>query len=81
MCFHWPWQVNRKGKTKVRYKAREFGNGAAGGFYDDEADLVQNNGRVTLPHSSSGLPLRKSQLKVLIFLGVSIFITLLIGRK
>lgn len=66
----------------MRYKTRQFGNGTGtGDFYDDEADLVQNNGRVTLPPSSSGVHLRKSELRVLLLFGASILIALLFGRK
>ena len=50
-------------------------------FFDDEVNLVENNGRVTLPSSASGMHLRKSQIRGLILLGASIFIALLIGRK
>ena len=51
------------------------------GFYDDEINLVQNNGRVTLPSHSAGIDLGKKQTTALILLGVSVFVALLIGRK
>ena len=82
MCFHWYSLVNRKGKTKNRARPREFGNGTEiRGFYDDEINLVQNNGRVTLPSDSARAELRKRQTKALILLGASILMALLIGRK
>ncbi|MEP7016197.1 MAG: hypothetical protein ABI925_12210 [Verrucomicrobiota bacterium] len=51
------------------------------GLYDDEADLVQNNGRVTLPGTASSVHLSKTEIRTLFVLIGSVFIAFLIGRK
>jgi hypothetical protein len=49
--------------------------------WDDEFDLVQNNGRVTLPAKSSGTYPIDKHLPILILLGASLLIVLLAARK
>jgi hypothetical protein len=49
--------------------------------YDEEFDLVQNNGRVTLPIGAGTVRLTKKQLRALLFLASSVFLAFLVGRK
>ena len=48
---------------------------------DDEFDLVQNNGRVTLPSNSHGAYSIERYLPILILLGASLLVALLVARK
>lgn len=67
---------------KIKGKRREFRNGAPRqAFYDDEFDLVQNNGRVTLPIGGGGLHLTRKQFRAILLLASSLFVAFLIGRK
>jgi hypothetical protein len=54
-------------------KMRDFG--------DDEFDLVQNNGRVTLPANSAGAYPIDKHFPILIFLGAFLLIVLLAARR
>ncbi len=72
----WTADMNLKGKR------REPRNGAQRqAFYDDEFDLVQNNGRVTLPIGGMGVHLTRKQLRTILLLASSLFVAFLIGRK
>lgn len=67
---------------KLKGKQHALRNGAKKiGFYDDDFDLVQNNGRVTLPIGTGSIHLTRKQLKVLFFLASSLFVAFLVGRK
>lgn len=67
---------------KIKGKRREHRNRAKKqAFYDDEFDLVQNNGRVTLPIGGVGVHLTKKQFRALLLLASSLFVAFLIGRK
>lgn len=67
---------------KIKGKRRERRNGAQRQFsYDEEFDLVQNNGRVTLPIGGIGVHLTRKQLRTLLLLASSLFVAFLIGRK
>ena len=48
---------------------------------DDEFDLVQNNGRVTLPANYGDAYAIEKHLPILILLGASLLIVLLAGRR
>ena len=47
---------------------------------DDEFDLVQNNGRVTLPTNSHGTDVTNRHIAILILLGASLLVVLLAAR-
>ena len=64
--------MNIKGK---RNGAKRLGSD------DEEFDLVQNNGRVTLPIGAGSVRLTRKQLRVLLFLASSLFVAFLVGRK
>lgn len=67
--------MNSKSKRNLR-------NGAKNSRCEDEEfDLVQNNGRVTLPIGPGALHLTRKQVRVLLFLASSIFLAFLVGRK
>ena len=50
-------------------------------LWGDEFDLVQNNGRVTLPSNSHGADPINRHISILILLGASLLIVLLAARK
>jgi hypothetical protein len=50
-------------------------------FYDDALDLVENNGRVTLPRAGWQFHLTKEQYRLVFLLGASVFVGFVIGRK
>lgn len=69
--------VNNKGNKKIRRGMN--GKAGKGDFFESEFDLVQNNGRVTLPAGSSGPHLTAKQLFVV--LGASLLLAALIRRR
>lgn len=66
----------------TRGKLRLFSNGEESPcLWDDDADLVQNNGRVTLPITAAAIHLTKKQLSVVLLVAASIFAAFLVARK
>ena len=69
--------MNNKGNKKIRREMN--GKARKGDFFESEFDLVQNNGRVTLPAGTTGPRLTTKQLFVV--LGASLLLAALIRRR
>ena len=69
-------------EMRTRRRSRARGNRTRRREYgDDAADLVQNNGRVTLPAGPFRFCLTKEQSRIVLLLGASILVGFVIGRK
>ena len=62
----------RAGRARMRRRPRDF---------DSEFDLVQNNGRVTLPGLSPGRLLTTKQVAIFIVIGISVVLGAFFARK
>jgi hypothetical protein len=72
--------MGNRGKARSR-AVRPAKNRRHARDFDSEFDLVQNNGRVTLPGLDPGSHLGGKYLAILVVLGFSLLIGALIGRK
>jgi hypothetical protein len=72
--------MGSRGKSGGR-AARPARNRRRARDFDSEFDLVQNNGRVTLPGLDPGSHLNGKYVAIFVLLGFSLLIGALIGRK
>jgi hypothetical protein len=72
--------MGNRGKPRSR-TARLAKNHRRARDFDSEFDLVQNNGRVTLPGLYPGSHLNGKYVAIFIVVGLSLLIGALIGRK
>jgi hypothetical protein len=72
--------MSSKGKPRSR-TARPPRNRRRTRDFESEFDLVQNNGRVTLPGLYPGTHLNGKHVALFIVLGLSLLIGAIIGRK